>query len=246
MSPPFSATGIPLGRVRKRANKEGTYPLVFKRRDRRPIWQIVLEFFWPRGGWGRAARYVRHRLHRLPDSPEKIARGVFAGVFTTFTPFYGMHFVVAGALALILRGNILAALLGTFFGNPLTYLPIGVISMKLGSMLLGRGHSHDEEVHRSLAGKFLDAGDNLKENLFAVFTGKEVEWHELSVFYDEVFFPYLIGGIIPGVIAGLICYYISVPLIRAYQKRRVGALKAKLAALKKKAQLKADETKKAD
>ncbi|WP_319824780.1 DUF2062 domain-containing protein [Thalassovita sp.] len=220
--------------------------MVFKRRDRRPVWKIVFEFFWPRGGWARAAKYVKHRLHRLPDSPEKIARGIFAGVFTTFTPFYGMHFVVAGMLALILRGNILAALLATFFGNPLTYLPIGVISMKMGSFLLGRGHTTDVEVHRSLAGKFVDAGDNLKDNLFSVFTGKQVEWHELSVFYDEVFFPYMIGGIIPGIVAGLICYYISVPLIRAYQKRRVGALKAKLAALKKKAHLKADETKKAD
>ena len=73
-----------------------------------------------------------------------------------------------------------------------------------------------------------------------------MEWHELSVFYDEVFFPYMIGGIIPGIIAGLICYYISVPLIRAYQKRRKGALKAKLAALKKKAHLSADEHKKSD
>ena len=34
----------------------------------------MLEFFWPRGGWGRAARYVQYRLHRLPDSPETIAR----------------------------------------------------------------------------------------------------------------------------------------------------------------------------
>ncbi|HEY9022386.1 MAG TPA: DUF2062 domain-containing protein, partial [Paracoccaceae bacterium] len=54
--------------------------MVFKRRDKRPLWKIVAEFFWPRGGWTRAAQYVRHRLHRLPDTPEKIARGIFAGV----------------------------------------------------------------------------------------------------------------------------------------------------------------------
>lgn len=220
--------------------------MVFKRRDRRPIWKIVFEFFWPRGGWGRAARYVKHRLHRLPDSPEKIARGIFAGVFTTFTPFFGMHFVIAATIAVIVRGNIIAALLGTFFGNPLTYVPIGVISMKTGYFLLGRGHHDDHEVHRSLGGKFVDAGENLKDNIMALVSGRDMEWHELSVFYDEVFFPYMIGGIIPGIIAGLICYYISVPLIRAYQKRRKGALKAKLAALKKKAHLSADEHKKSD
>lgn len=220
--------------------------MVFKRRDRRPIWKVVAEFFWPRGGWRRAALYVKHRLHRLPDTPEKIARGIFAGVFTTFTPFYGLHFVIAAILAFIMRGNIIAALLGTFFGNPLTYVPIGVICMKVGYFLMGRG-PQDHEVHRSLVGKFIDAGENLKDNLFAVFTGKHVEWHELEVFYHEVFLPYLLGGILPGLLAAVICYYVSVPLIRAYQHRRKGVLKAKLAALKKKkAHRQADEIRKAD
>jgi len=53
-------------------------------------------------------------------------------------------------------------------------------------------------------------------------------------FYDEVFFPYLIGGIIPGIIVSTIFYIVSVPLIRAYQKRRRGILKAKLLAIKSK------------
>ncbi len=60
---------------------------MFRRRDRRPIWQAVVQFMWPRGGWARAFHYVKHRVRRLPDSPERIARGIWAGVFTTFTPF---------------------------------------------------------------------------------------------------------------------------------------------------------------
>ncbi len=217
--------------------------MVFKRRDRRPIWKIALEFFWPRGGWGRAALYVKHRLRRLPDPPHRIARGIFAGVLTTFTPFYGFHFVVSALIAIVMRGNILAALLATFFGNPLTYLPIGVISLRTGYFLLGMDH-HPQEMHRSLGGKFVDAGRDLQHNLIAAFSDKDMDWSNLSVFYHEVFFPYLIGGIIPGVIAGLIAYYVSVPLIRAYQNRRKGALKAKLAALKGKAHLPGHEDRK--
>ena len=49
-----------------------------------------------------------------------------------------------------------------------------------------------------------------------------------------MFYPYLIGCILPGIVSGLVCYYLTVPVIRAYQSRRRGALKAKLAALKKK------------
>jgi uncharacterized protein (DUF2062 family) len=50
-------------------------------------------------------------MKRLPDSPERIARGVWAGVFVTFTPLFGMHFIVAALLAKLMKGNILAALM---------------------------------------------------------------------------------------------------------------------------------------
>ena len=49
--------------------------MVFKRRDRRSIWQILQETVYPRGGWARAASYISHRVRRLPDPPARIARG---------------------------------------------------------------------------------------------------------------------------------------------------------------------------
>ncbi|OSQ53177.1 DUF2062 domain-containing protein [Marivita geojedonensis] len=206
--------------------------MVFKRRDRRSMLTTLREALWPRGGWTRAARYVQHRLHRLPDPPERIARGIFAGVLTTFTPFYGMHFITAAIIAWVIRGNILASLLSTFFGNPLTYVPISVASLQTGYWLLGLGEIAHE--HGSIGYKFAKAGEDLWRNFVALFTEDKAEWSGLTIFYHEVFFPWLVGGILPGIICGLICYYLSVPLIRAYQNRRKGVLKAKLAALKKK------------
>lgn len=208
---------------------------MFKRRDRRPVWRMVVEALWPRGGWGRAARYVRLRLNRLPDPPDRIARGIFAGVFTTFTPFYGLHFVTAALLAWVMRGNILAAVLSTFFGNPLTYVPIGVISMQVGYWLLGlpprdRGGPQD---HGSLGQKFVKASEDLWDNMLAMFTPERADWSDLRIFYDEVFYPYMIGGILPGLVAATIAYYVSLPLITAFQNRRKGVIKAKLAELKK-------------
>lgn len=205
--------------------------MVFKRRDKRPWWKVIADFVYPKGGWSRAFHYVRHRLHRLPDPPHKISRGIWAGVFTTFTPFYGLHFFVAAIIARLMQGNILAALLATFFGNPLTYLPIGVISLKTGHWLLGTEFEHEG---KRIGGKFAEAGNDLWHNFTTLFTDETADWHGLAVFYDEVFYPYMIGGIIPGVVVASICYYLAVPVIRVYQNRRKGRIKDKLAALRKK------------
>ena len=218
--------------------------MVFKRRDPKSWPRAFLDFLWPRGGWTRAFHYVKHRMRRLPDSPERIARGIFAGVFAAFTPFYGFHFFIAAGLAFVMRGNIIASLMATFFGNPLTYVPIGVASLQTGYWLLG--DRMDEGVQRSFGGKFVDAGADLKDNFKAIFTDATADWSRLSVFYDEIFFPYMVGGVLPGIFFGALCYYLSVPVIRVYQKRRKGMIKSKLEAIKAKAAAKAEAKRKAD
>lgn len=206
--------------------------MIFKRRDPKPTLRAVAEFLWPRGGWARAFHYVKHRMKRLPDSPERISRGIWAGVFTAFTPFYGLHFLIAALIARLMKGNVLAALMGTFFGNPLTYVPIGVAALQTGHLLLGTGPQ--EDAHRSFGGKLADAGADLWLNFQAVFTDDTMDWSGIMVFLDQLFYPYLIGGILPGIICASVSYYLAVPLLRAYQKRRKGLIKAKFEALKKK------------
>jgi len=218
--------------------------LVFKRRDPKSWPRSVRDSLWPQGGWARAFHYVKHRMRRLPDSPERIARGIFAGVFASFTPFYGFHFFIAAGLAFLMRGNVLASLMATFFGNPLTYVPIGVAALSTGHWILG--DAVDEGVHRSFGGKFVDAGADLKDNFVAMFTNAHADWTRLEVFYDEIFFPYMVGGILPGIFFGVLCYYLSVPVIRVYQKRRKGMIKSKLEAIKAKAAAKAEAKRKAD
>ena len=218
--------------------------MVFKRRDKRSYSQLLAHAVYPRGGWSRAVQYLRHRLNRLPDSPERIARGIFVGVVTSFTPFYGLHFIIAYVFAKIMRANVLSALIGTFFGNPLTYVPIALISIRIGNFLVGSGPI--EEVHHGIMYKFGEASDDLWQNFKAIFTHKEAHWDRLFDFYDQVFYPFMIGSLIPGVITGLIAYYLSVPVIRAYQKRRVSRLRARIVKARKNAKRSADAAQKAD
>ena len=209
--------------------------MVFKRRDKRNWLRATWEAIYPKGGWTRAFHYVKHRVRRLPDSPERIARGIFVGVFTSFTPFFGMHFVFAALFARIINGNIFASILATFFGNPLTFVPIAYASLKTGYWLTGMNVDADR-VRHGLGEMFLSASHDLWFNFMALFSNRTPEWTGLEEFYNDVFDPYMIGSLIPGIITGLICYYLSVPVIRAYQKRRnKGVLKARLARLKEKA-----------
>lgn len=203
--------------------------MVFKRRDPRTLMQVLAETFWPRGGWGRAFEYMKHRVRRLPDTPEKIGRGLAAGVFITFTPFFGLHIFIAWFLARAIKGNVLAGVIGTAFGNPLTFPAIAVVSLKSGHFLLGSRAQRG--VEHSLFDMFHGATLDLLDNLRALFTSAPTDWHRLIEFYREVFLPYLIGGILPGTAAAILVYILTVPLIGAYQNSRKKRLRLKLAQL---------------
>jgi uncharacterized protein (DUF2062 family) len=200
--------------------------VVFRRREKRSVLQNLREAVWPRSGWGRAFQYVKHRVNRLPDRPHRIARGVWAGVLVSFTPFFGFHFLTAAGVAWIMRGNILASLLATFFGNPVSFPIIAVFSVKLGHFILGDrlDSGHPEGLLRT----FQAASHDLLHNFWAMFTPERAEWGGLERFFTDVWLPYLVGGLVPGIIAATICFYISLPIITAYQNRRRTRLKARL------------------
>ena len=111
--------------------------MVFRRRDPLSWGAWLREQVYPRSGFKRATRYVVYRMRRLPDQPHRVARGVFAGFFIGFLPLPGLQFVAAWGMARLMRGNVLAALLGTFNTNPLTTPPFTVFSVWLGHWILG-------------------------------------------------------------------------------------------------------------
>jgi uncharacterized protein (DUF2062 family) len=199
--------------------------VVFRRRIplswAQSFWQAV----YPKGGWLRALRYVVHRVRRLPDPAHKIARGVAAGVFVSFTPLFGLHFVLAAALAWLLGGNIVAAILATFVGNPVTFPLIAAVSMEMGGFLLGKGHVPLPEA----IGSFSQAAMEIWQNVGALFTENRVSWRNMEFFFDEVFLPYLVGAIFPGFVVAMVFYWVTTPVITAYQRARVARLKKRFA-----------------
>lgn len=173
--------------------------MVFKRRDKLPWGDRIKEFFAPRKGWRRGIEYLSLRMQRLPDSAGSIALGFACGVYASFTPFFGFHFVLAAALAWLFRANLFASAIGTFFGNPITFGFIMWACLSFGGWILGIDSSLAEEL-KSLG--FIDKVVLLLQNI------------------PTLVVPYFVGGLIPGVLCAVISYFLVKPMVQAYQKRR--------------------------
>ena len=94
---------------------------MFKRRNQKTLGGKILGLLWPAIGWRRAYSYTMRRLARLPGSVYSIAGGFACGAAMSFTPFVGLHFVLAGILAWTIRTNVIASVIGTAVGNPWTF-----------------------------------------------------------------------------------------------------------------------------
>jgi hypothetical protein len=180
------------------------------------------EQVYPRSGFKRATRYVLHRMKRLPDQPDRIARGVFVGSLIGFLPLPGLQFVAAWLAARVANGNLLAALLATFNTNPLTTPFFAVLALTLGHWIMGIEAPLNAEY---IGHAFANAGGDLWFNVKAIFGPEHPRWGGLIRFWHEIYVPYFIGALGPGIVLSLIAYYITIPLVEAYQKAR--AAKAK-------------------
>ena len=94
---------------------------MFLRREKLTLISRVRTFFWPKTGWKRASSYFFHRLARIPGTPYTLAAGFAFGAAASFTPFIGLHFILGGVLAWIIRANFLSSAIGTAVGNPWTF-----------------------------------------------------------------------------------------------------------------------------
>ena len=199
--------------------------MVFKRRNKRTIWGWLREMVYPQGGFKRATRYVIHRMRRLPDSPHRIARGVFAGCLIGFLPLPGMQFLGAWGFARLIRGNVLAALLGTFNSNPVTTPFFAVGAITLGHWMMG---GQTPLTSEAIGAAFAHAGTDIWQNFKAIFTHDVAHWGGLRQFWRQIYLPYFVGALLPGIVLSLVFYYLTIPLVEAYQKARAARSKEQL------------------
>jgi uncharacterized protein len=174
--------------------------MLFRRRKPPGLKQKLREALWPRKGFLRPVRYFQKRIVRLTASPHAIAAGFTAGIVVSWTPFIGVHIVMAFVLAYFCAGNLVAAALGCLAaGNPVTYPFIWGITWEIGHLILGS-----------------EGGDKSGGiDLPALFHKLD-----LSQLWGPVLKPMLIGAVPPAVVSGLLVYGITYYGVKGFQARR--------------------------
>ena len=138
------------------------------------------------------------RLLAIDDPPERTALAFSIGVFIAFSPFLGLHTIIATILAVIFRFNKLAIYTGTFVNNPLvTLVPIILASFAVGAFLLGRPLTVPAEGLQLLKEPHLFTADY---------------WRMLSHHSLEILLPYAVGGMTLSFICSLGAY----PFVRPH------------------------------
>ena len=191
--------------------------MLFRRRQGPTLLQRVLIFLWPRRGMQRGWRYLWHRVARISASPHAIALGFAVGAFASFTPFIGLHFLIAAVLAFALGGSILAAAVGTAVGNPLTFPVIWLATYNLGALILG--YRQRTRLHIGLP-----------DDMFLLIVTEPGEfWHTFWAGVGPYIAPMTVGSIPLGIACGAAVYFVVRSAVSGYQRRR----QARLSNLKK-------------
>jgi len=188
--------------------------MLFRRRERPSLLESLRVALWPRRSFSRSTKYVFYRLWRLSGSPHAIAIGCAAGVFIGFTPLYGMQFMLAGLLAWVLGGSILAAVLGTFVANPLSFPLIWFSTYKIGCIML--------------TGNLLGACGALPEGLAGWASAIFARLMDFSVETAIMLFqgvwpvvkPMVLGSLPLGALAAVATYIIVRQMVELRQRRR--------------------------
>ena len=141
----------------------------------------------------RIISYYKLRLARLPASNYAISSGFACGSMVSFTPLLGLHFLLAVIFAFLIRGNFIAALIGTIVGNPITFPFIWGLIYKIGTYVT-----------------------NIKLEKIT----HEINFDMIVNQTYEIFFPMLVGGVIIAPFVWIITYYIIYSFIESFKKRR--------------------------
>jgi uncharacterized protein (TIGR03546 family) len=138
-------------------------------------------------------------LLKIPDSPERTAFAYAVGVFLGFSPFLGLHTILAVTVSLLFRLNKIAVMLGVWSNVPWLIVPFYAFSAWVGVELLG-----------------LPGGISLPDVGFTELFQVEF-WRWLSSQW-RLLIPTFFGSLLLSVLLALLAYPAALLLITKYRE----------------------------
>ena len=127
--------------------------------------------------------YQLKRLRYIKDSPHQIALGFAFGVWTNFTPVFGLHYFIAIILSFIFKANMIATVIGVAItGLPFIFPFFMMISWYVGSMFFNSSESE------TLIFEFDSIINNVTEKFVEIFIGSIILFPIITFI---IYFPIL-------------------------------------------------------
>jgi uncharacterized protein len=136
-------------------------------------------------------RWLDALLH-VNDTPERTAGAFALGVFLGFSPFLGLHTIVAIALAFMFNLNRVAVLLGVYSNLPWIIAPYYAFTTMIGAFILRTTPRPD------LQERLVD--------MFQLPVRSAAFWHEVGHLLRPLLWSYTIGSLIGAAVLGALAY----------------------------------------
>lgn len=170
--------------------------MIFRRKKPLSLGAKIRGSIWPASGFRRAGRYLLMRIKRMPGTPHSIAAGIASGAAVSCTPLVGFHFLLGFGIAYLLRGNLLAAAIGTAFGNPWTFPFLWAVSFEVGIHLLPADGPHIAPPH-------------------------DADWTNILADFGDFFWPTLVGAFPLGLFTFVSVYFVTRKMVAMAQAKRM-------------------------
>ena len=176
------------------------------------VYNFVKIFF----AFSRTKKYISLSIKRIKGTPQALSLGLATGIAVSFTPFIGLHALLAIFISWIIGGSMAAALIGTLFGNPWTFPFIWYFTFEIGQFINYGFLSYEEEFSFKVIKKEISTLLVIIKNIIVFANLPELEENVEKL----KLIPFMVVGSIPLVFTTWILSYFSFLIIfKSYKKK---------------------------
>ena len=176
------------------------------------IYNFIKIFFT----FSRTKKYISLSIKRIKGTPQALSLGLATGIAISFTPFIGLHALLAIFISWVIGGSMAAALIGTLFGNPWTFPFIWYFTFEIGQFINYGFLSYEEEFSFKVIKKEVSTLLAIIKNIIIFANIFELEENVAKL----KLIPFMVVGSIPLVFISWIFSYFSFLIIfKSYRKK---------------------------